>query len=232
MHSNAIAKQMAPAALWAPGGQNRTIYRVLLLAVVVLTVAATPVHAQPFSVEADQAFSEAEAWWGRQPEGCSSITKELVAPGSLDDAEGSHAGEATVPPKAELPPGFLPIPANLPKVPCEVWIVEGLTRVSLCSVMRHEYGHLLGYQHSDPAMAQLPPCQPSQSELATQREALEAQRATAWANWRERRRFCSHLPSKPPSWLWERRYCWERSHRSRERIEAYWAEVDYTATRK
>lgn len=105
---------------------------------------------RPFGPEEEAAFHQAEVYWGAQPVLCTSLTKEVVATEALNgpDTPLPVAGRATQPEYSTR---------------CGIWIEEKLGAV-LCSVMRHEYGHLLGYAHEDPEMAQLPSCDPESNE--------------------------------------------------------------------
>lgn len=187
----------------------------VLLAVVVLSSVA---QAAPFGLAEDQAYEEAKAWWGRDPIPtlCTSVEKELFPPGTITDDQGSVDGQATAP-GAGLPLGFYPVAA-----PCVLRIAEGLAPDRLCTVMRHEFGHLLGYEHSDPELANMPPCE-SQTPSASEEAEAERRRAS-WTNWRERREWCQRL-HREQKWKWQEHYCWNRLRRSRLRIETYWREL-------
>lgn len=83
----------------------------------------------------------AEAFWGRTPTGCSSITFRT-------DPLPGRSGEATQP-----EPGAAPVPCNL--------VIHEVDAdhppESVCLVALHEYGHLLGEAHSDdPASVMYP----------------------------------------------------------------------------
>lgn len=143
--------------------------RALLLGVVLVVLVAGSAEARPFGPVEEAAWQEAVTFWGLTPPLCSSITRELVAPGVLgvDDEGRDVAGRATMPQEKA--------------VACGVWIEEDVPAGTLCSTARHEYGHLLGFGHDDPELALVPRC--------ASPEWL-AQRAEAWAVWREWRQEC------------------------------------------
>lgn len=105
-----------------------------LIAAAVLGCPA-PAGAAPFTAELERDFGAAAEWWGRAPTGCSTLTLELVAEGSLD-AEA----RATQPIAGE------------PPVPCVMQVEPPLPLARPChtlEVVIHEYGHLLGEGHTD-----------------------------------------------------------------------------------
>ena len=117
---------------------HRGFWALVILAVA-LGFGVERASAAPFTPELEADYAYAEQWWGAVPAGCSSVTKELV-PGAQIEASG----------RATQPEG--------PPIPCTIWIAEGLP--SACfqrEVVLHEYGHLLGYGHSeDPASIMYP----------------------------------------------------------------------------
>lgn len=134
----------------------------------------------PFGPEEEAAWTQAEAYWGRQPTLCTSITKEVVAQGALDgpDAPGGAAGRATQP--------------NAP-MECGIWIEEGLGP-NLCGVIRHEYSHLLGYSHQDPELANMPRCDSESNDpsggIYSPADIVVVERNQRWELWREWIRGC------------------------------------------
>jgi hypothetical protein len=118
---------------------TRSIYkqmgRVFLLAAVLLALGVSDAQAAPFTPELEADYAFAEQWWGAVPSGCLTIDREVVPQSAFPD----HTGWATI-------PGSEPMPCVMaiverPSPPC----VER-------EVVMHEYGHLLGYEHSeDPA---------------------------------------------------------------------------------
>ena len=121
----------------------KRIYRVLLLAVFVLTVVgAGGAQADPFTPELEADYQAALAWWGvSTPPQCASVTRELL---TVDEAavEG-HSGAAT-----------MPLPGDS-DVACVLSLFEpdmSLKYPTTCereALMRHEVGHLLGYDDND-----------------------------------------------------------------------------------
>ncbi|HSC21428.1 MAG TPA: matrixin family metalloprotease [Solirubrobacterales bacterium] len=85
-------------------------------------------------LEGDYAF--AAHWWGLDPTGCSEIVRETVSPAEID----GDAGRATQ-----------PVPDAAP-APCAIEIAPEAVQGELpCveeEVVLHEYGHLLGFDHS------------------------------------------------------------------------------------
>jgi hypothetical protein len=138
------------------------VKRAFLLAAVLLALGASGARAAPFGPAEEQAYAEAEAFWGREPTLCTTIRKEVVPPGSID-----AFGEAT------MPTG---------PMPCELLIAEGLSGEFLCSIVRHEYGHLLGLDH--PEMMSLPACG------STGVLGEDVLRRQGWEEWRETRDEC------------------------------------------
>lgn len=113
-----------------------------LLVLAVCFALATPAAAAPFTPEMEYAYQLALQHWGAEPSGCTSIDFEIV-----DDMPGRE-GEAT-------------IPAPGQRIACHMWIGRKLASPSwfirMCAVVRHETGHLLGFDHSaDPRSSMYP----------------------------------------------------------------------------
>lgn len=93
--------------------------------------------AAPFPPALDYAYELANEHWAGPPEGCQSIDFEIVANGSLPDADDE--GWATIP------------PGDGEQVPCVLYIIRRLAQPDFfpraCAVMRHEDGHLHGHEH-------------------------------------------------------------------------------------
>jgi|GEM_PF-4500004 len=123
----------------------KRIYRVLLLAIVVLTVGASGVQAAPFTPELEADYQAALAWWGvPAPSQCASVAREILLTG---DPEGEGVAERATQPE----PGET-------GVECRIRLFEPALAQqfpSACekeATIRHAVGHLLGYGHStDPA---------------------------------------------------------------------------------
>lgn len=166
--------------------------RIYLLATSLLCLAIPAcAAAAPFGPAEEIAFQEAAAYWGQAPTLCTSIAKEIVPSGSLGvDEEGRDVkGRATQ-------------PTGLP-VACGVWVEEEALGPHLCTYMRHEYGHLLGYGHEDTELSQMPACEITVPYVATRKE----ERREAWKNWRWARTECvaARGPYRAKCWKWLRR---------------------------
>ena len=165
--------------------------RVGLIAAVILAVFPATAIGRPFGPVEEAAYQDAASYWGHTPELCTSVAKEVVAPGTLGPGVSGRATQ----------------PEGLP-VPCGLWVVEGLGEF-LCSTMRHEYGHLLGYGHEDAELQAVGPCD--------QQPALVVARRQAWAEWRESRAECRE--ARGPY----RKKCWrelraQRKHLTRQQV--------------
>lgn len=123
-----------------------------------LLLAATHASAAPFTAELDYAYELANEHWNGPPTNCSSIDFEIVDEGAL--GEGIEA-EATIPPSDR-------------SIPCILYVVRKLAQPDFfpraCAVLRHEDGHLHGFDHSsDPHSIMYPSITyiPSQCDVAT-----------------------------------------------------------------
>lgn len=141
--------------------------------------------AAPFGPAEEQAWAEAIIYWQRAPTLCTSITREVVEPASLETA-----GWATIP--------------SAPQ-PCLVLVRSGLPPQELCWVVRHEYAHLLGLDHDDPELATLPACGVPGYEAPSE-EAIA--RDQAWQLWREWAGECKLKASGK-----QRKHCWKARKR-------------------
>lgn len=125
----------------APGRGLRFVKRfaaILALATLVSAGGVGAAKASPFTPELEADYAFAEQWWGAMPTGCSTITREVLPDAAMPGA----AGQATQP-----EPGAEP-------VLCVIQIAESslLESCHRREIVLHEYGHLLGYGHSeDPA---------------------------------------------------------------------------------
>lgn len=174
---------MAPKGLVSMHLKHYVVVLLCALAAVA-TLAAPLASARPFESTEEAAWQEAEAYWGAAPTLCTTITKEVVPAGSLGVDENGRdvAARATQP--------------TIP-VPCGVWVEDDeLGTQELCSVLRHEAGHLRGYGHEDPALSDMPGCK----YLGTRKE----QREEAWRLWRWARTECrtARGPYRPRCWNW------------------------------
>jgi hypothetical protein len=162
---------------------------------------------RPFGGAELAAVAQAEAYWGRQPALCTSRTFEVVADGALGEAEqgGPAAGRATQP---------------TAPMACTMWLEEDATAdpTNLCTIVRHEYGHWLGFGHEDPELAQMPSCVPGSTEASggvyapPSRKAVARQQA--WAYWREWRAECREAGGT------YRPQCWRQLRRFTQRLRA------------
>lgn len=108
---------------------------------------------RPFGEAELAALTQAEAYWGRQPDLCTSRSMEIVAPGALGvDEQGNDVGARATRPAV--------------RVPCGMWVEEDELGVGLCSLVRHEYGHWLGFGHEDPELAEMPGCLSGSTEAS------------------------------------------------------------------
>lgn len=123
-------------ALWVP-----------LVWLAVMGAGSAPAHAFPPTpaMQADLAF--AELWWGQQPEGCT--TRTLVA--VPQEVLGSNAGAAVY--------GRATQPEGSARGPCVMELASDVS-IPAClaaEVVLHEYGHWLGYDHTDDATSIMHP---------------------------------------------------------------------------
>jgi hypothetical protein len=176
-------------------------FLIVMALIALLLTAVSPLASasgEPFGAAEELAWEEAVAYWQEAPTLCGTITKEVVAPGSLDNAnESGVLGSATQPNRE----------TGEPIERCWIGVVEGLEPALLCGVMRHEYGHLLGWSHSDPGMASLVLCGPT---APTEPSITEIRKRQAWEEWRETRAWCREMPPNP-----QRRHCWRHARRMR-----------------
>lgn len=136
------------------------------------------------------ALQQAEAYWSSQPTDCTTRTLEVVASGALGSAEGHDLAAYATIPSAE-------------PTPCGMWVEEDALSGDLCSLLRHEYGHWLGFTHQDPELATMPACDPEAVLPLTQGES----RKRIWSSWRRVRTSCPHLTNRA------RKRCYLRASR-------------------
>lgn len=110
--------------------------RSALLSLCVSLVLAAPAAAAPFTPQMEFAYRLAVKHFGAEPTGCTSIDFQIVP--DMPDREG----EATMPAPGQ-------------HIPCHMYIGRKLASprwfIRMCAVVRHETGHLLGFDHnSDP----------------------------------------------------------------------------------
>lgn len=146
--------------------------RALLLGMVLALLGPSSAHARPFGPVEEVAYQEAAAYWQATPTLCTSITKEVVPPDSLGvDEMGNDVGARATRPENPQP--------------CGVWLEEDA--VGLCTLMRHEYGHLLGYGHEDSELSAMPACA---GETVRYIPTRKEDRREAWKLWRWARTEC------------------------------------------
>lgn len=112
-----------------------TSHKILALLLVALGLSAVDVptvHADPAATAVGD-LPIAEAFWGRQPERCESVTFGTTP-------AAGNGGEATIPPPGYYGPCTIEVHEIEPKT--------NYTPEAVCLVAAHEYGHLLGEQHS------------------------------------------------------------------------------------
>lgn len=172
--------------------------RVLPLAAVLVVLGAGSADGRSFGPVEEAAYQEAVTYWGVTPTLCTSVTKEVVAPGSLGvDEEGRDVAA-----RADQPD-------QIP-MPCHVWVEEDALGPQLCTILRHEYGHLLGYGHEDPALNEMPACEVTVPYIETPRE----RRREAWKLWRWARTECQM--ARGPY----RKRCWNALRREAQKLRA------------
>lgn len=172
--------------------------RAALLAAVLLALGAGSAEARPFGQVEEAAYQEAAAYWGAMPDLCTSVTKEVVAPGSLGVDEKGRDVAARADQPDQIP------------MPCHVWLEEDALGPQLCTTLRHEYGHLLGYGHEDPALSEMPACDITVPYVETRSE----ERREAWKLWRWARTECQM--AKGPY----RKRCWVSLRREAQKLRA------------
>ena len=179
----------------APRRGFRFVKRFAALCVVAVLGVVVPVaEAAPFTPELEADYAYAEQWWGAVPSGCSGVTREVLP----DTAMPGHGGQATQPKDGAAP------------IPCIIDIAEGSLAVT-CQrreVVLHEYGHLLGYGHSeDPASIMYPAAPGTLCEIEVAEE--ESAETAAWLRQAraEQLRRCRRLQHRNVRRL-KRTQCW------------------------
>lgn len=165
---------------------------------------------RPFGEPELAALAQAEAYWGQQPALCMSLSVEVVAPGALgvNEEGGDVGGRATQP---------------ISSTPCGMWIEEDELGRGLCSLIRHEYGHWLGFGHEDAELAQLPACIQGSDEASggvyVPPNPKRVARQQAWDLFREWRAGCREEPNGSRS----RQRCFAAAHRYAKRMRHRWS---------
>lgn len=134
-------------------------------------------RAAPFTPELEADYAFAEQWWGGTvPTGCSTVTREVLP----DEAMPGRGGQATQPnPGTEPVACVLDVSESSLSVPCY-----------RREVVLHEYGHLLGYGHSEDPASIMYPTVPGTLCQAESRALLVAQLKRGLGRIKAR---CQHL---------------------------------------
>lgn len=180
---------------------TQRIYRVLLLAVVVLGVGVSSAQAAPFTPELEADYQAALDWWGvPSPPQCASVTREVL---TVDEPEG-HSGGANMP---------LPGETNLA---CFIRLYEpslSLQYPTACereALMRHEVGHLLGYDDSEDPHSIM-------SGVGLHKACPDPADELRWRHMLQWERCYSLPPNTVPR---QRRHCWAKSRRLLREVQA------------
>lgn len=175
----------------------------ILLVYVAIAEAGEYGPGRPFEEPELAALAQAEAYWGQQPAFCTSRTLEVVAPGALGvDEQGRDVGGRATQPEVSTP--------------CGMWIEEDELGRGLCSLVRHEYGHWLGFGHEDPELAQMPACEEPSAYTPPDERVIA--RRQAWDEWRESQIIC--FGANPGA---KRQKCFRSLRRKADRIRRHFA---------
>lgn len=149
-----------------------------VVALVLLGAAPAATNARPFGPDEELAYQIAASFWGAEPN-CTTVVK------SVEPLPENVLGQVTMPTDGPIP--------------CVLKVASASTAWfgSLCLVVTHEYGHLLGRGHAlDPADIMHPSGAKIDLSVVPGCAAEFARRQAAIRRWRSHRRFCRSLQAR------------------------------------